>query len=47
MLRPERTIAWGHAMFLGGGTVMTVTDDTLGSTDMGRGLAQWTYGLAC
>jgi len=43
VLQPERSIAWGQAMFLGGGNVMPVYYGTLGLAYMGRGLA--TVGL--
>ena len=39
LCRPHRAIAWGQAMFLGGGNVMTVHVDALGFVAMGLGPA--------
>jgi hypothetical protein len=48
-LRPQRAIAWGQAMFLGGGNVMSVYGGIQGELYMGRGPAvvgRWHGSLA-
>nr|XP_051182095.1 uncharacterized protein LOC127296104 [Lolium perenne] len=45
VLQPERSIAWGQAMFFGGGNVMPIHYNILGSADMGCGLTA--MGLTC
>jgi hypothetical protein len=45
VLQFERSIAWGQAIFFGGGNVMPVHYDILGSADMGCGLTA--MGLTC